>query len=115
MPDSRRRLLLSLRGCYPVGQSVDSLNAQNFARRFIYGSDIHESTTLSARTTTRNVLFVRSCPVCDFITPSLQLGSDLGILRACRCISKASAAAGDLCRAVFPGGLGVRRWCTLPR
>jgi hypothetical protein len=41
-----------------------------FYRRFIYSSDINESTSLSSWTTPRNVLFFLSCPIYDFIIPS---------------------------------------------
>ena len=116
MPDSRRCLSLSRRGGLAIGKRINGLNAHYFSGYFVYSSDIDVSSPFITETVSCNEFFgVPRSPASYLIVLVLELGGYLGILRACRCISKASAARRDFCRAVFAGSVGVRRWCALLR
>lgn len=92
------------------------MNAHRFSGCLVDGGDIDVSPAFGPGTLSFNELFLRLCsPACDLITLRIEVGSDLGILRARRRVSKAAAARRALRRAVFRGGVGVRRRYALLR
>ncbi len=79
------------------------MNSQRFASGFVYSSDIDEGPPFCAGPLPGDELFTHVCLATagNLITNISKLGSDLGILRTCKRISKASAADRTFCWITF--------------